>query len=473
MHLRFSTALLAVAMMCLFTTDARGQGSYEVWLAIPSAGTCTYTFTAPHAWDEDRDFVPASGTTSWSADGASGTISADMRYIQIVVPHTASKAGLEFVTEDPVARGVIPTLGYAKYRVTLSGSCPDTYFDLDYSDADIWELGYHDASLPSGDLFIGYDSGLAYVEVYQASSTRRYIQAEPGLDPYISYWTMVTKAECPNGAYLNCYNRFDIPISVRATVDGQDVSIPVPVTGKRRSQVQTTPFTTQRKSERTVVIKPPSSYNGYTFLRWSDGVATRERFVELNRSIYVESLPAFEAVYAAPLDVDIDGPFVMEKGQTAIFTAEANTTEPLRYHWYDTRDEGKTWDLIQGATSRTLAWTKSPRHNGLRVDVELIDAPTNQASDTHYFEDVICCFVVASPRDHQALSLRFSTEEEGVGTLEVFDALGRLVSTHAEVRFTPGDNAVRISTAGLANGLYVYRLGHDGTYSGGTFTVTR
>ncbi|MEO1077530.1 MAG: hypothetical protein AAFX41_16440, partial [Bacteroidota bacterium] len=119
MHLRFSTALLAVAMMCLFTTDARGQGSYEVWLAIPSAGTCTYTFTAPHAWDEDRDFVPASGTTSWSADGASGTISADMRYIQIVVPHTASKAGLEFVTEDPASRGIWRSRASGSHHVPL------------------------------------------------------------------------------------------------------------------------------------------------------------------------------------------------------------------------------------------------------------------------------------------------------------------------------------------------------------------
>lgn len=71
-------------------------------------------------------------------------------------------------------------------------------------------------------------------------------------------------------------------------------------------------------------------------------------------------------------------------------------------------------------------------------------------------------------------TIPFSLEATGTVRLEIYDTLGRLVSAplHSEA-YGPGQHTVQVDAAGLAPGLYVYRLTVDGTAQQRTLTVTR
>jgi hypothetical protein len=55
-------------------------------------------------------------------------------------------------------------------------------------------------------------------------------------------------------------------------------------------------------------------------------------------------------------------------------------------------------------------------------------------------------------------SVRFSVPDRGRVVLRVFDVNGRLVKTPVDETLDPGAYSARIETAGLAGGVYFYRL---------------
>lgn len=67
----------------------------------------------------------------------------------------------------------------------------------------------------------------------------------------------------------------------------------------------------------------------------------------------------------------------------------------------------------------------------------------------------------------------FSVAEAGPVTLEVFDALGRLVARPVEEHRAAGAHEVSLDAAGLAPGLYVYRLTAGGDVRQRSLTVVR
>lgn len=70
-------------------------------------------------------------------------------------------------------------------------------------------------------------------------------------------------------------------------------------------------------------------------------------------------------------------------------------------------------------------------------------------------------------------TLPFSVEESGPVSLEVFDALGRLVARPVAEHRTAGAYEVPLDASALAPGLYVYRLTAGGEVSQRTLTVAR
>lgn len=55
-------------------------------------------------------------------------------------------------------------------------------------------------------------------------------------------------------------------------------------------------------------------------------------------------------------------------------------------------------------------------------------------------------------------TIRFSLPKKAVASLDVYDALGRMVRHYACRELPAGDHSVTVEAAGLASGLYLYRL---------------
>jgi hypothetical protein len=70
-------------------------------------------------------------------------------------------------------------------------------------------------------------------------------------------------------------------------------------------------------------------------------------------------------------------------------------------------------------------------------------------------------------------TISFTLAAPGHVTLEVFDMLGRRVTTLVDLVATAGTHRAVLKGAGMAGGLYVYRLQGDGFRASRTFLLVK
>ena len=70
-------------------------------------------------------------------------------------------------------------------------------------------------------------------------------------------------------------------------------------------------------------------------------------------------------------------------------------------------------------------------------------------------------------------TIRYSVPHSGVVTVQVYNAVGRLVATLEQGRVVAGRHEVRFNAEALASGLYVYTVRFDGQLQMGRMSLLK
>lgn len=184
--------------------------------------------------------------------------------------------------------------------------------------------------------------------------------------------------------------------------------------------------------------------------------------------------------------VTISGPSNMFQGTSDTFTANVSGgTPPYNYQWYYRHETNWNWTAT-GTNSSTYTHTAGPP-NGEYVRVVVTDAYPSVNEDTHYFTIIGWSFaqqgsenIESQPQDfaltqnypnpfNPTTTISYDLPEQADVLLQVFDLMGRKVTTLEVANRSAGSYTATFDASQLSSGLYIARMRATGV-SGEIFT---
>jgi len=176
------------------------------------------------------------------------------------------------------------------------------------------------------------------------------------------------------------------------------------------------------------------------------------------------------------LFVSISGPTNMFQGSSDTFYANVSGgIPPYSYQWYYKHQYDSNWTMVPFATSSTYLHTAGSQP-GEFVRVVVTDtAPQNKESE-HHFTIIGWAFSQQETEDggfipetyalnqnypnpfNPATVIRFDIPEQSDVLLQVFDVMGRHITTLESATKSAGRHTVSFNAAHLSSGMYIARL---------------